>query len=174
MLLAPSSHVLLCLTQFTWYNGISNMVSLITKTKLRLSALPILDGTATHRTKHGHTMLHQQMERPKDQRPLHLYAIGKPIHTGKGGRRPCPRPPFLSFSFIFSPFHLFTTNVTRALPLETIKGEAGATSKRETSQRRHTHLTETSWRRHTYLTKTTPHTQLPRRDLGSVPSLESL
>jgi hypothetical protein len=113
------------------------MVSLITKTKLGLSALPILDGTAAHRTKHGHSILHQWMETPKDQRPLHLCAIGKPIHTGKGGRRPRPRPPFLSFSFIFSPFHLFTTDVTRALPLETIKGEAGATSKRETSQRQH-------------------------------------
>jgi hypothetical protein len=29
---------------------------------------------------------------------------------------------FLFFFFIFSPFHLFTINVTRALPLETIKG----------------------------------------------------
>jgi hypothetical protein len=38
MLLAPSSHVLLCLTQFTWHNGISNLVSLITKTKLGLLA----------------------------------------------------------------------------------------------------------------------------------------
>jgi hypothetical protein len=39
MLLAPSSHVLLCLTQFTWHNGISNLVSLITKTKLELSPM---------------------------------------------------------------------------------------------------------------------------------------
>jgi hypothetical protein len=38
MFLAPSSHVLLCLTQFTWRNGISNLVSLFTKTKLGLSA----------------------------------------------------------------------------------------------------------------------------------------
>jgi hypothetical protein len=37
MLLVPSSYVLLCLTQFTWHNGISNLVSLITKTKLGLS-----------------------------------------------------------------------------------------------------------------------------------------
>jgi hypothetical protein len=36
MLLAPSSHVLLRLTQFTWHDDISNLVSLITKTKLRL------------------------------------------------------------------------------------------------------------------------------------------
>jgi hypothetical protein len=34
---APSSHVLLCLTQNTQHNGISNLVSLITKTKLELS-----------------------------------------------------------------------------------------------------------------------------------------
>jgi hypothetical protein len=81
---------------------------------------------------------------------------------------------FLSFSFIFSLFHLFITNVTRALPLETIKWEAGATLERGTSQRWHTHLTETSRRRHTHLTKTTPHMQLPRRDLGYIPFLESL
>jgi hypothetical protein len=37
MLLAPSSHVLLRLTQFTWHDGISNLMSLITKTKLGLS-----------------------------------------------------------------------------------------------------------------------------------------
>jgi hypothetical protein len=30
---------------------------------------------------------------------------------------------------IFFRFHLFTTNVTRALSLEAIKGEAGATSR---------------------------------------------
>jgi hypothetical protein len=34
---SPSSLVLLCLTQITWHNGIINLVSLITKTKLRLS-----------------------------------------------------------------------------------------------------------------------------------------
>jgi hypothetical protein len=34
---APSSNVLLCLTQNTQHNGISNLVSLITKTKLWLS-----------------------------------------------------------------------------------------------------------------------------------------
>jgi hypothetical protein len=33
---------------------------------------------------------------------------------------------FIVFRFHF---HLFTTNVTRALPLEAIKGEAGATSR---------------------------------------------
>jgi hypothetical protein len=32
----------------------------------------------------------------------------------------------LSFFFIFPYFHYFTANVTRALPLEAIKGEAGA------------------------------------------------
>jgi hypothetical protein len=39
MLRAPSSHVLLCLTQFTWHNDISNLVSLITKTNLGLSMI---------------------------------------------------------------------------------------------------------------------------------------
>jgi hypothetical protein len=44
MLLAPSSHVLLRLTQFTWHNGISNLVSLITKTKLGLSICRTIKG----------------------------------------------------------------------------------------------------------------------------------
>jgi hypothetical protein len=38
-----------------------------------------------------------------------------------------PEATFWVFSFIF---HLFTTNVTRALPLEAIKREAGATSRK--------------------------------------------
>ena len=33
------------------------------------------------------------------------------------------------FLFYLFPFHLFTTNETRALPLGTIKGEAGTTSR---------------------------------------------
>jgi hypothetical protein len=58
--------------------------------------------------------------------------------------------------FVFL-FHLFTTNITRA-SLETIKGEAGATSKRElTSTRRNN-----------------THTPPLRRDLGFAPSLEKL
>jgi hypothetical protein len=44
------------------------------------------------------------------------------------------------FSFIFFPFHLFTTNVTRALPLGTTKGEAGATFRK----RKRTHLTKSA------------------------------
>jgi hypothetical protein len=51
-----------------------------------------------------------------------------------------PEATFFVFSFIFSPFYLFTTNVTRALSLETIKGEAGATSKRTNAgTNTHTH-----------------------------------
>jgi hypothetical protein len=38
------------------------------------------------------------------------------------------------FLFRLFPFHLFTTNVTRALLLETIKGEVGATSRRGDTQ----------------------------------------
>jgi hypothetical protein len=56
---------------------------------------------------------------------------------------------FCFFSFIFFLFHLFTTNATRALSLKTIKGEAGATSKRRNAgtnthtphQDNHTHIT---------------------------------
>jgi hypothetical protein len=50
-------------------------------TQIRVHVPPILDGTKAHRTKHGHNMLHQRMERPKDQRPLHLCAIGKAVHA---------------------------------------------------------------------------------------------
>jgi hypothetical protein len=67
-----------------------------------------------------------------------------------------PESTFLFFSFMFSPFHLFTTNVTRALPLETIKWEAGATSKRELASTRRNNT-------HTSLGYTPP----LKRDLGS-------
>jgi hypothetical protein len=40
-----------------------------------------------------------------------------------------PEATFFVFLFRLFPLHLFTTLVTGALPLETIKGEAGATSK---------------------------------------------
>ena len=58
------------------------------------------------------------------------------------------------FLFYLFPFHLFTTNVTRALPLGTIKGEAGATSKRtrlkHNSLRKHSssHTTKETWDLH--------------------------
>jgi hypothetical protein len=69
-----------------------------------------------------------------------------------------PRPPFLFFSFIFSPFHLFTTNVTRALPVGTIKDEEGATSRGiEASNERRNEHTHTSPRQ--------PHTSPLKRDL---------
>jgi hypothetical protein len=40
-------------------------------------------------------------------------------------------------TFFLFHFHLFTTNVTRALSLEAIKGEAGATSRAMESNRVH-------------------------------------
>jgi hypothetical protein len=57
-----------------------------------------------------------------------------------------PEATFLVFLFHF---HLFTINVTRALSLEAIKGEAGATSRAIKSNRvhckgQHTH----TWLRH--------------------------
>jgi hypothetical protein len=50
------------------------------------------------------------------------------------------------FVFLFNlfPFHLFTTNATQALPLGTIKGEAGATS-RGTTNEEHNSLCEHSY-----------------------------
>jgi hypothetical protein len=68
------------------------------------------------------------------------------------------------FSLSFSPFYPFTTNVTRALPLEAIKGEAGATSKGAIKQQQ---LEPTS-------IETSHHAPPLTRDLGSSPSLESL
>jgi hypothetical protein len=46
----------------------------------------------------------------------------------------------LFFSFTFSPFYLFPTNVTQALSLETIKGEAGATPCEENTKTRNEHI----------------------------------
>jgi hypothetical protein len=56
---------------------------------------------------------------------------------------------FFVFLIRLFPFHLFTINVTRALPLETIKGETGATSTDE-----HTHLAKTNTHTHTSLRRT--------------------
>jgi hypothetical protein len=66
----------------------------------------------------------------KDQRSVRLHATGELLLRDKeeDGRA---RGHFLFFSFILSRFYLFTTNITRALSLEAIKGEAEAISKRE-------------------------------------------
>jgi hypothetical protein len=42
-----------------------------------------------------------------------------------------PEATFFTFPFHFPRFHHFTANVTRALPLEAIKGEAGIASREE-------------------------------------------
>jgi hypothetical protein len=97
-----------------------------------------LDGTEAHGAKHGHNVQHQQTERPKDQCLLHLCTIEKlfPPDKEEDGHA---RGHFLFFSFILSYFHLFTMNVTRALSLEAIKGEVGATSRPiESITHRHT------------------------------------
>jgi hypothetical protein len=46
-------------------------------------------------------------------------------------RTATPEATFFAFLFHFLRFHYFTANVTQALPLEVIKGEAGATRRRE-------------------------------------------
>jgi hypothetical protein len=86
---------------------------------------PVLNGTEANKTKHGHSTQHQQTERPKDQRLLHLYATGKLFPPDKEEDGHARGHLFISLFH----FHLFTTNVTRALFLEAIKGEAGATSR---------------------------------------------
>jgi hypothetical protein len=61
------------------------------------------------------------------------------------------------FLFHLFPFHLFTTNATQALPLGTIKGEAGATSRgtqgsKQTPIQEHTSQTNST---NSYATKET-------------------
>jgi hypothetical protein len=68
-----------------------------------------------------------------------------------------PEATFLFLFFVFSPFHLFTINVTQALPLGTIKGEAGATSRgtwgsKQTPIQEHTSQTNST---NSYATKET-------------------
>jgi hypothetical protein len=61
--------------------------------------------------------------------PIALCVIGKlfPPDKEEDSRT---RGHLFIFLFHLFPFHISTTNVTQALFLETIKGEAGATSKR--------------------------------------------
>jgi hypothetical protein len=64
------------------------------------------------------------MARPKDQRPARLHAIGELLPQDKE-EDGYARGHLFCLSFIFPVFLPFTANVTRALPLESIKGEAG-------------------------------------------------
>jgi hypothetical protein len=66
-----------------------------------------------------------------------------------------PEATFFVFLFHSPCFHPFTTNVTRALPLEAIKGETGATSKGVIKQQQ---LEPT-------LVKTTHHTTTHKRPM---------
>jgi hypothetical protein len=70
------------------------------------------------------------MERPKEQRLLYLCATENCSHRIRR-KMATPEATFWFFSFIF---HIFTTNVTRALSLEAIKGEVGATSREAIKQ----------------------------------------
>jgi hypothetical protein len=118
---------------------------------------PVLNGKEAHKTKHDHSTQHQQTERPKDQRLLHLCATEKLFPPDKEEDGYARGHLFVSLFH----FHLFTTNITRALSLEDIKGEARATSRGEQESDQAT---------------THPHIHAPPliRDLGSAPSLESL
>jgi hypothetical protein len=69
------------------------------------------------------------MERPKDQRPVRLHATGELLPPDKEEDGHARGHLFLVFLFHSPYFYPFTTNVTRALRVEAIKGEAGATSK---------------------------------------------
>jgi hypothetical protein len=76
-----------------------------------------------------------------------------------------PEATFFAFLFCFSYFHPFTANVTRALLLEAIKGEAGAASSRDG-------MIKQQQPEHTAIETTHHHHHL--RDLGPAPSLKSL
>jgi hypothetical protein len=77
-------------------------------------------------------------------------------------RRKTATPEATFFVFLFH-FHLFTTNVIRALSLEAIKGEVGATSR---DNRQHIHTIEKTMKNstHTLLTKTSTHTHHPSKE----------
>jgi hypothetical protein len=106
------------------------------------------------------------MERPKDQHPARLHNIGELLPPDKEEDGYARGHLFLSFSFIFLVFLSFTANITRSLPLEAIKGEAGATSKG-------TRGDDQATTARTHLNRN--HTPPPlTRDLGSAPSLKSL
>jgi hypothetical protein len=80
-----------------------------------------------------------------------------------------PEATFVIFLFYF---HLFTMNVTQALPLEAIKGEAGATSREGNNAKARTH--RSNQLELTATKKSHIHEPPLTRDLGSAPSLESL
>jgi hypothetical protein len=69
------------------------------------------------------------MKRPTDQCPTRLHATGELFPSDKEEDGHARGHLFLFSSFILLIFYLFTMIVTRALLLEVIKGEAGATSK---------------------------------------------
>jgi hypothetical protein len=75
------------------------------------------------------------MDRPNDQCPTRLHTIGELLPPDKedGYAR---GHLFFVFLFHFPRFHHFTANVTRALPLEAIKGKAGAMSTRDREKER--------------------------------------
>jgi hypothetical protein len=135
-------------------------------TQIRTSMSPVLNGTEAHGTRHGHSTQHQQM---RAQKINAQYVSTLQENCSHRIRRKTVTPEATFFVFLFhsSCFYPFTTNVTRALPLEAIKGEAGATSKGgDQAATDRVHLN----RNHTSRFHAPPLT----RDLGSAPSLKSL
>jgi hypothetical protein len=82
-------------------------------------------------------------------------------------RTATPEASFFAFLFLFSRFHPFTANVTRALPLEAIKGRQGPERSRTTEPNRKETMKQQQ------LEPTQNHHHHPR-DLGPAPSLKSL
>jgi hypothetical protein len=121
-------------------------------------------GTEAHRTRHGHSTQHEQPKRPKDQHLLHLYATGELFPSDKEEGDHAQGHLFI---FLFY-FHLFTMNVSRALPLEAIKGEAGATSRAMTHKCKNIEIKSTRANHNQAIIhpRTTPHKRPRIRSLS--------
>jgi hypothetical protein len=61
--------------------------------------LPVLDGVEAYRTKHGHNVLHQQIERPNDQ--THVVSLHYRGNCSHQIKRKTATPEAIFFVFLF-------------------------------------------------------------------------
>jgi hypothetical protein len=98
-------------------------------TQIWAHAPPILDGTKPHRSNVATTRWTSGRRSQKLDAHCILALQGKLLTSDKEEDSHAQGHLFVFLFHLFS-FHLFTTIVTRAFPLRTIKGEAEATSRR--------------------------------------------
>jgi hypothetical protein len=104
-------------------------------TQIRASVSPVLDDVEAYRTKHGHNVLHQQMERPKDQTPVvSLHYRGNCSHQIKR-KTATPEAIFFVFLFHLLPILSFYYECNPSPLLNNYKREAEAT--RQGDEKRH-------------------------------------